>query len=58
MDAPYWMCFECDHKQALGGPCEECGGSCHEVGDGDASRHWSSVGFVSFCSNGVSDADR
>jgi hypothetical protein len=33
MDTPYWMCFECDHEQALGGPCEECGGSCHEVGD-------------------------
>lgn len=33
METPYWMCFECDHKQVSSGRCEVCGGSCHEVGD-------------------------
>lgn len=49
MKVPYWMCFECDHKQVVQDPCEECGSSCHEVGDEDASRHWSSVEFVKMC---------
>ena len=42
METPYWMCFE----------CEECGGPCHEVGDGKAGKYWSAVGFVDFCKGG------
>lgn len=39
MGAPFWMCFECDHKQKLlastsehGVKCEKCGGSCQRIG--------------------------
>ena len=41
METPYWMCFECDHKQKESSPCgccpecEECGGPCEEVGGSD-----------------------
>ena len=55
METPYWMCFECDHKQKESSPCgccpecEECGGPCHEVGDEKAGKYWSAVGFVNLC---------
>ena len=52
METPYWMCFECDHKQVVSDPCEECGSSCHEVGDEKAGKYWSAVEFVKLCKEG------
>jgi hypothetical protein len=52
METPYWMCFECDHKQVSSGRCEVCGGSCHEVGDEKAGKYWSAVEFVKLCKEG------
>lgn len=49
METPYWMCFECDHKQVVSDPCEECGSSCHEVGDEKAGKYWSAVDWVNRC---------
>ena len=29
----FYLCFECDHRQAVPGPCQVCRGPCELIGE-------------------------
>ena len=36
--AGFFLCFECDHRQAVAGACQVCPGSCELIGALDSRR--------------------